>query len=104
LADRAEPESDAEFHAVIRAKSFTLQIPDPLMINSEQSIQAYALVSDIIINLYLMGVGERNIAHAYGDFHGAPMDVELYALIPPVPAKQDVEAVREIAAPMDRDK
>jgi hypothetical protein len=30
--------------------------------------------------------------------------MELYALIPPVPAKQDVEAVREIAAPMYREK
>jgi hypothetical protein len=77
---------------------------DPSTINSEQSIQAYALVSDIVTSLYLVGIGERNIARLYSDFHSPPTDVELYALIPPVPAKQDIEAVREIAAPMDREK
>ena len=30
--------------------------------------------------------------------------MKLYALIPPAPAKQDVEAVRELAAPMNREK
>ena len=38
-------DSLAEFHAVIRAKSFMLQTPDPSTINSEQSIRTYALVS-----------------------------------------------------------
>lgn len=97
-------ESLAELHAVIRAKSFMLQIPDAAAINSEQSSQAYALVSDVAISLYLMGIGERNIARLYGDFRSPPTDTELYALIPPVPAKQDVEAVRAIAAPADREK
>ena len=97
-------ESLAEFHAVIRAKSFMLQITDPSTINSEQSIQAYALVSDVVTSLYLMGVGERNVARLYSDFHSPPTDMELYALIPPVPAKQDIEAVREIAAPISREK
>jgi hypothetical protein len=72
--------------------------------NSEQSIQAYALVSDVVTNLYLMGIGERNIANLYSDFHNPPTDAELYTLIPPVPAKQDVEAVNEIAAPINRNK
>jgi hypothetical protein len=93
-----------EFHAVIRAKSFMLQMTDPSTINSEQSIQAYALISDAVTSLYFMGVGERNVASSYSDFHGAPTDMELYALIPPAPAKQDVEAVREIAAAMNREK
>jgi len=96
-------ESDAERRAVIRAKSFMVQA-DPSSFNSEQSNQAYALVSDIVTSLYLMGIGERNIAHNYSDFHNPPMDAELYALIPPVPAKQDVDAVSEIAAPIARDK
>ena len=103
LAEVSE-ESVAELHAVIRAKSFMLQMTDPSTINSEQSIQAYALVSDVVTSLYLMGIGERNIARLYSDFHSPPTDVELYALIPPVPAKQDIEAVREIAAPMGREK
>jgi len=30
--------------------------------------------------------------------------MELYALIPPAPAKQDIEAVRELAAPMNRER
>ena len=93
-------ESEAERRAVIRAKSFMLQVNDPSLFSSEQSTQAYALVSDVVTSLYLMGIGERNIAHAYGDFHTPPTDVELYGLIPPVPAKQDVEAVSEIAAPL----
>jgi hypothetical protein len=93
-----------EFHAIIRAKSFMLQITDPSSFNSEQSIQAYALISDVVTNLYLMGVGERSVANSYSDFHGSPTDAELYALIPPAPPKQDVEAVREIAAPMNREK
>jgi hypothetical protein len=97
-------ESLAEFHAVIRAKSFMLQMTDLSTFNSEQSVQAYARVSDAVTSLYLMGVGERNVARLYGDFHGAPTDVELYALIPPTPATQDVEAVTEIAAPMNREK
>jgi hypothetical protein len=97
-------DSVAELHAVIRAKTFMLQITDPATINSEQSIQAYALVSDVVTSLYLMGINERNIARLYSDFHSPPTDMELYALIPPVPAKQDVEAIREIAAPMDREK
>jgi hypothetical protein len=97
-------DSLAEFHAVIRAKSFMLQTPDPSTINSEQSIRAYALVSDIVTSLYLMGIGERNIARLYSDFRSPPTDMELYALIPPAPAKQDVEAVRELAAPMNREK
>ena len=86
-----------EFHAVIRAKSFMLQLTDSSAFNSEQSIQAYALISDVVTSLYLMGIGERSIASSYSDFHGSPTDMELYALIPPAPAKQDVEAVREIA-------
>jgi hypothetical protein len=97
-------ESLAEFHAVIGAKSFMLQITDPSTFNSEQSIQAYTRVSDAVTSLYLMGVGERNIARLYSDFHSPPTDMELYALIPPVPATQDIEAVREIAAPMGREK
>jgi hypothetical protein len=103
LAEVTE-ESVAEFHAVIRAKSFVVQMADPATISSEQSIQAYALVSDVVTSLYLMGVGERNIARLYGDFQNPPTDMELYALIPPVPAKQDIEAVREIAAPISREK
>jgi hypothetical protein len=97
-------ESEAEFHAVIRAKSFMLQITDPSTFNLEQSAQAYALVSDVITSLYLMGVDERNFARDHSDFHSPPTDMELYALIPPAPAQQDVEAVREIAAPMSREK
>jgi hypothetical protein len=97
-------ESEAELHAVIRAKSYMLQMTDPSTINSGQSIQAYALISDVVTSLYLMGVGERNVASSYSDFHGSPTDMELYALIPPAPAKQDVDAVREIAAPMIREK
>ena len=97
-------DSVAELRAVIRAKSFMFQMTDPSTMNSEQSIQAYALVSDVITSLYLMGIGERNIARLYSDFHTPPSDMELYALIPPAPAKQDIEAVREIAAPMGHDK
>ena len=93
-----------EFHAVIRAKSFMLQLTDSSAFNSEQSIQAYALISDVVTSLYLMGVGERNVASSFSDFHGSPTDMELYALIPPAPAKQDVDAVREIAAPINREK
>jgi len=94
-----------EFHAVIRAKTFMLQLTDPSSFNSEQSIQAYSLISDVVTSLYLMGVGERNVASSYSDFHGSPTDMELYALIPPAPAKQDVEAVRELAPPpMNREK
>jgi hypothetical protein len=97
-------ESLAEFHAVIRAKSFMLQLADPSTFNSDQSVQAYARVSDAVTSLYLTGVGERNIARLYSDFHSAPTDAELYALIPPTPDKQDIEAIREIVAPMDREK
>jgi hypothetical protein len=97
-------ESVAELHAVIRAKSFMLQMTDPSTFNSEQSIQAYALVSDVVTSLYLMGIGERNLARLYSDFQSPPTDMELYALIPPVPAKQDVEAVRKIAVPTDRER
>lgn len=103
LAEVSEA-SAAELHAVIRAKSFMLQITDPSTINAEQSIQAYALVSDAVTSLYLMGIGERNIARLYSDFNNPPTDAELYALIPPVPAQQDIEAVREIAAPTGRKK
>jgi hypothetical protein len=99
---KVSDESDAELHAVIRAKSFMLQITDPSTANSEQSMQAYALVSDVVSSLYLMGIGERNVARLYSDFRDPPTDVELYALIPPAPLKQDVEAVTEIAAPMSR--
>jgi hypothetical protein len=97
-------ESVAELHAVIRAKSFMLQVPDPATINSGLSTQAFALVSDVVTSLYLMGIAERNIARLYSDFHSPPTDMELYALIPPVPAKQDIEAAREIAAPEGREK
>jgi hypothetical protein len=93
-----------EFHAVIRAKSFMLQTTDPSSFSSEQSIQAFALISDIVTSLYFMGVGERSVASSYSDFHGPPTDMELYALIPPTPAKQDVEAVREIGPPVNREK
>ena len=72
-------ESVAELHAVIRAKSFMLQMTDPSTINSEQSIQAYTLVSEVVTSLYLMGIGERNIARLYTDFHRPPTDMELYA-------------------------
>jgi hypothetical protein len=92
-------ESEAERRAAIRAKSFMLQGPSSF--NSEQSFQAYALISDVATSLYLMGNGERNIARMYSDFHNPPTDTELYNLIPPVPAKQDVDAVREISAPVD---
>jgi hypothetical protein len=97
-------ESVAELHALIRAKSFMSQIADPATINPEQSIQAYALVSDVVTSLYLMGIGERNIARLYSDFQNPPTDMELYALIPPVPDKQDVAAVSEISATMHREK
>jgi hypothetical protein len=103
LAEVSE-ESLAELHAVIRAKSFMLQVTDPATISSEQSIRAYTLVSDVATSLYLMGIAERNIARLYSDFHSPPTDMELYGLIPPVPAQQDIEAVREIAAPMAREK
>jgi hypothetical protein len=55
-------ESVVELHAVIRAKSFMLQMTGAFTINSEQSIQTYALVSDVTTSLYLMGIGERNIS------------------------------------------
>jgi hypothetical protein len=103
LAEVSEHSVD-ELHAVIRAKSFMLQITDPSSFNSEQSVQAYALISDVVTSLYLMGVGERNVARSYSDFHGSPTDMELYALIPPAPAKQDVDAVSELAAPTNREK
>jgi len=103
LADISN-ESEAEFHAVIRAKSFMPQITDSSTFNSEQSVQAYTLVSDVITSLYLMGIDERNIARDYSSFHSPPTDMELYALIPPAPAQQDIEAIREIAAPMNREK
>jgi hypothetical protein len=103
LADISE-ESETERRAVIRAKTFMLQMNDPYSLNSEQSAQAYAAVSDVVTSLYLMGIGERNITRVYSDFRDPPMDAELYALIPPVPAKQDVEAVNEIAAPIDRNR
>jgi hypothetical protein len=51
-----------------------------------------------------MGIGERNIARLYSDFQSPPTDMELYALIPPVPAKEDIEAVLKIANPIDREK
>jgi hypothetical protein len=51
-----------------------------------------------------MGISERTIARLYSDFQNPPTDMELYALIPPVPAKQDIEAVREIAATIGREK
>jgi hypothetical protein len=44
-------ESEAERRAVIRAKSFMLQLTDPSSFNSEQSIQAYAVVSDVVTSL-----------------------------------------------------
>jgi hypothetical protein len=97
-------ESAAELQAVIRAKSIMLQVSDPAMINSEQSIQAYTLVSDVVTSLYLMGIRERNIARTYSDFLNPPTDAELYSLIPPAPAKEDVDVIRKIAAPMDREK
>jgi hypothetical protein len=102
--EEVSEQSLAEFHAVIRAKSFMLQMTDPSTFNSEQLVEAYARVSDAVTSLYLMGVGERNIGRLYGDFRSAPTDTELYALIPPMPATQDVEAVTEIAAPMRREK
>jgi hypothetical protein len=92
-------ESEAERRAVIRAKSFMLQ--DPSSFTSQQSIQAYSLVSDVVTSLYLMGIGERNVARLYSDFLNPPTDAELYELIPPAPAKQDVDAVREISVPVD---
>ena len=52
----------------------------------------------------MLDVHAPHVARLYSDFHGAPTDVELYALIPPTPATQDVEAVTEIAAPMNREK
>lgn len=97
-------ESAAELRGVIRAKSFMLQITNPSTINPEQSTQAYALVSDVVTSLYLMGIGERNVARIYSDFQNPPTNAELYALIPPAPAKEDVEAVSQIAAPMLREK
>jgi len=103
LAEVSE-ESETERRAVIRAKSFMLQMNDPYSFNSEQSAQAYSVVSDVVTSLYLMGIGERNIARVYSDFRDPPTDAELYALIPPVPAKQDVDAVGEIAAPIDRNR
>jgi hypothetical protein len=93
-----------EFRAVIRAKGFMLQMTDPSAISSEQTNQAYALITDIVTSLYFMGVGERNVASSYSDFQGSPTDMELYALIPPAPSKQDVDAVSEIAAPMHQEK
>ena len=39
------------------------------------------------------------LGHNRSDFHNPPTDAELYTLIPPVPAKQDVEAVNEIRCP-----
>jgi hypothetical protein len=97
-------ESAAELNAVIRAKTFMLQVSDPATMDAPQSMQAYDLMSDIVTRLYLMGIGERNVARAYDDFRDAPTDRELYALVPPAPAAQDVEAVSAIAAPMRRDK
>jgi len=104
---RLEEVSDAslaEFHAVIRAKSFMLLATDPSTLSPEQNLGAYARVSDAVTSLYLMGVDERNIGRLYSAFKSAPTDLELYALIPPAPATQDVEAVTEIAAPMYREK
>jgi hypothetical protein len=97
-------ESVAELRAVIRAKSFMLQMADPSTINAEQSTQAYAVVSDVVTSLYLMAIGERNVARIYSDFRTPPTDLELYALVPPAPARQDIEAVTEIAAPIYREK
>jgi hypothetical protein len=97
-------ESSAELQAVIRAKSHMLQITDAATMSSEQNNQAYGFISDLATSLYLMGIDERNIARLYGDFHGAPTDAELYALIPPAPAKEDVEAVRKIAAHVGEEK
>jgi hypothetical protein len=98
---KVNDESEAELQAVIRAKSLMLQITDPAKIDSEQVSQAYARVSDAVTSLYLMGISERNITRLYSDFRAPPTDMELYALIPPAPAKQDIEAVREIVAPTD---
>jgi len=97
-------ESEAERRAVIRAKGYMRQATDPSSFNSEQSNQAYALVSDVVTSLYLIGIGERNIAHVYSDFVNPPTDAELYDLIPPAPAKEDVEQVRKLAAPADLTK
>jgi hypothetical protein len=97
-------ESLAEFHAVIRAKSFMLQAADPSTLSSEQNVEAYARIADAVTSLYLMGVSERNIGRTYSDFQGPPTDTELYALIPPAPAQQDIEAVIEIAAPIRGEK
>lgn len=80
------------------------QTTDPSKLSPDQSNQAFALVSDVVENLYLMGIGERNIARLYSDFQNPPTDLEMYALIPPAPSKQDIDAVRAIAAPVNREQ
>jgi hypothetical protein len=97
-------DSATELHAVIRAKAFMFQMTDSASLTSEQSNQAYALVSDVVTSLYLMGIGERNIARLYPNFRSPPTDAELYALIPPAPPQQDVQAVTAIAVPIDHGK
>jgi hypothetical protein len=101
---KVNDESEAELHALIRAKSFMLQLTDPATFSSEQGTRAYALVADVATSLYLMGIAERNIARLYSDFRDPPTDAELYALIPPAPAQQDLEAIRAIVAPLEREK
>jgi hypothetical protein len=50
-------ESEAELHAVIRAKTFMLRLSDSSSLTSEQSNQAY--VSDVVTSLYLMAIGDE---------------------------------------------
>jgi hypothetical protein len=52
-------------------------------------------------DLYLMGNYEPNLSRLNPDFRNPPSNEEFYALVPPAPPQQDVDAIRKLTDPMD---
>lgn len=99
---RLSAASEAEREATLSAKTFMRQVQDPSKLTPERNAQAYALISEIARDLALMGNDERNLSRLYSDFRNPPSDEEFYALRPPAPPQQDVDAVHKLSGPIDR--
>lgn len=92
--DAIANESSEERDAVIRAKAFVQQGPALEQLTPGELEKEQDIWLDVTAHFARLGNALRNFSRAYPEFKNPPSDVEFYAVIPPTPDAQDVEAVR----------
>lgn len=89
-------ETDARFEGLIRAKLYLQHAPDLQHLTPEQMDKLYDILLEAIGHDAVAAISMRNMSRHYPDFSGAPTNTEIYAIVPPVPNPEDVDAVAKL--------